>query len=76
MTTAAYAAVSICVPQTDTIYGHLAWEKLAIFLNFQISKLPAPKEGLLGRPPLVLPSENRTKLILPARVSANQIATI
>ncbi len=30
-------------------YGHLAWEKLAIFLNFLIPKLPAPKEEDLSK---------------------------
>lgn len=30
-------------------YGHLAWEKLAIFLNFLIPKLPAPKEDDLSK---------------------------
>lgn len=30
-------------------YGHLAWEKLALFLNFLIPKLPAPKEEDLSR---------------------------
>lgn len=30
-------------------YGHPAWEKLAIFLNFLIPKLPAPKEEDLGK---------------------------
>lgn len=30
-------------------YGHPAWEKLAIFLNFLIPKLPAPKEEDLSR---------------------------
>ncbi len=31
------------------IYGHPAWEKLAIFLNFLIPKLPAPKEEDLSK---------------------------
>lgn len=30
-------------------YGHPAWEKLAIFLNFLIPKLPAPKEEDLSK---------------------------
>lgn len=30
-------------------YGHSAWEKLAIFLNFLIPKLPAPKEEDLSK---------------------------
>ena len=30
-------------------YGHPAWEKLAIFLNFLIPKLPAPKEEELSK---------------------------
>ncbi|VBF49768.1 type I restriction endonuclease subunit R [Burkholderia pseudomallei] len=30
-------------------YGHAAWEKLAIFLNFLIPKLPAPKEEDLSK---------------------------
>ncbi|MDA8427899.1 MAG: type I restriction endonuclease subunit R [Geobacteraceae bacterium] len=30
-------------------YGHAAWEKLSIFLNFLIPKLPAPKEEDLSR---------------------------
>lgn len=31
------------------IYGHPAWEKLSIFLNFLIPKLPAPKEEDLSK---------------------------
>lgn len=34
-------------------YGHPAWEKLAIFLNFLIPKLPAPKEEDLSKGVLV-----------------------
>jgi type I restriction enzyme R subunit len=30
-------------------YGHLAWEKLSIFLNFLIPKLPAPEEEDLSK---------------------------
>jgi type I restriction enzyme, R subunit len=30
-------------------YGHLEWEKLSIFLNFLIPKLPAPKEEDLSK---------------------------
>lgn len=30
-------------------YGHPAWEKLAIFLNFLLPKLPAPKEDDLSK---------------------------
>ncbi len=30
-------------------YGHAAWEKLSIFLNFLIPKLPAPKEEDLSK---------------------------
>lgn len=30
-------------------YGHPAWEKLSIFLNFLTPKLPAPKEEDLSR---------------------------
>ncbi|WP_410969740.1 hypothetical protein, partial [Salmonella sp. SAL4450] len=30
-------------------YGHPAWEKLSIFLNFLIPKLPAPKEEDLSK---------------------------
>ena len=30
-------------------YGHPTWEKLAIFLNFLIPKLPAPKEEDLSK---------------------------
>ena len=30
-------------------YGHQAWEKLSIFLNFLIPKLPAPKEEDLSK---------------------------
>lgn len=30
-------------------YGHPRWEKLSIFLNFLISKLPAPKEDDLSK---------------------------
>ena len=30
-------------------YGHPAWEKLSIFLNFLMPKLPAPKEEDLSK---------------------------
>ena len=30
-------------------YGHTSWEKLSIFLNFLIPKLPAPKEEDLSK---------------------------
>ncbi|MDH8179666.1 hypothetical protein QIG81_28180, partial [Klebsiella pneumoniae] len=30
-------------------YGHPAWEKLSVFLNFLIPKLPAPKEEDLSK---------------------------
>ena len=44
-----YAFLSSVLP-----YGNAAWEKLSIFLNFLIPKLPSPKEddlskGILGR---------------------------
>ncbi|TKS55044.1 type I restriction endonuclease subunit R [Luteimonas yindakuii] len=39
-----YAFLSAILP-----YGHPAWEKLSIFLNFLIPKLPAPKEEDLSK---------------------------